>query len=252
MRHDDTHRGEWWKVGGYVALAVVALPVLATLAFVARGVVLGGVLLALAGCLLAFAVSPAFRSWIQTWTEPEIAYSGLRLATGLAFHPAHTWARMERDEATVGADDMLQTTLGPVDAVELPEVGTRVRQGEPFARLSHGERSLELIAPVTGRVLTTNRALADEPARINREPFGDGWIARISGDSIRSEKGRLFRGEEARDWFRREVDRLVSRLLPDAAPALPDGGVLVGELHRHIDEPHWRRLTEEFFGAPRT
>lgn len=252
MRHNDGHRGEWWKVGGYVALAVVALPVLAVLAFVARGVVLGSVLLALAGCLVAFTVSPAFRSWIQSWTEPEIAYSGLRLATGLAFHPAHAWARLERDEATVGADDMVQTTLGPVDAVDLPKVGMRVRQGEPFARLRHGQRSLDLIAPVSGRVLMANGALFDEPARINREPFGDGWIARIEGDSIRSEKGRLFRGDEARAWFRREVDRLVSRLLPDAAPALPDGGVLVDELHRHIDETHWRRLTEEFFGAART
>lgn len=251
MRHNDGHRGEWWKVGGYVALAVVALPVLAVLGFVARGVVLGGVLLALAACLLAFAVSPAFRSWLRTWTEPEIAYSGLRLATGLAFHPAHTWARVEQDEATVGADDMVQSTLGPVDAVELPRVGTRVRQGEPFARLRHGDRALDLVAPVTGRVLAANRALAEDPGKVNQEPFGDGWIARIEGDTLRADKGRLFRGDEARAWFRREVDRLVSRLLPDSAPALPDGGVLVGELHRHIDETHWRRLTEEFFGAAR-
>lgn len=251
MRINERHRAEWWKVGGYVALAVVALPVLAVLAFVARGVVLGGVLLGLGVCLVAFTVSPAFRSWIQNWTEPEIAYSGLRLATGLAFHPAHTWARLERNEATVGADDMVQSTLGPVDSVDLPQVGARVRQGEPFARLRHGQRSLDLVAPVTGRVLTANHALFDEPARINHEPFGDGWIARIEGDTLRVEKGRLFRGEEARAWFRREVDRLVSRLLPEAAPALPDGGVLVGELHRHIDETHWRRLTEEFFGAAR-
>lgn len=249
MRHDDGHRGEWWKVGGYLALAVVALPVLAVLAFVARGVVLGGVLLALGGALVAFTVSPAFRSWIESWTEPEVAYSGLRLATGLAFHPAHTWARLERNEATVGADDMVQSTLGPVEAVELPMPGARVRQGEPFARLRHGDRALELVAPVSGRVLAANHALVDEPGRINSEPFGDGWIARIEGDAVKASKRQLFRGEAARVWFRREVDRLVSGLLPDAAPALPDGGVLVGELHRHIDDTHWTRLTEEFFGA---
>lgn len=249
MRLNDGHRAEWWKVGGYVALAVVALPVLAVLGFVARGVVLGGVILALGVGGIAFAASPAFRTWIQSWTEPEVAYSGLRLATGVAFHPAHTWARLERREATVGADDMVQTTLGPVDAVDLPEVGVRVRQGEPFARLRHGQRAVDLMSPVSGRVMTANRALFDEPARINREPFGDGWIARIEGDALRNDQRRLFRGEEARVWFRREVDRLLSRLLPGAAPALPDGGLLVDELHRYIDETHWRRLTEEFFGA---
>jgi glycine cleavage system H protein len=235
-----------------VALAVVALPAIAIVGFVARGVVLAGVLLALGACLVGFTVSPAFRSWIQSWTEPEIAYSGLRLATGCAFHPAHTWARLERNEATVGADDMMQSTLGPVDGVDLPTVGTRVRQGEPFARLRHGERCLDLVSPVTGRVLSANRTLCEEPGRINAEPFGDGWIARIEGDAIKTERGRLVRGEEARAWFRREVDRLISRLLPDAAPALPDGGVLVGELHRHIDDTHWTRLAEEFFGTARS
>jgi len=207
--------------------------------------------LALAACLVAFTVSPGFRSWLQSWTEPEIAYSGLRLATGYAFHPAHTWARLERGEATVGVDDMVQSTLGPVEGVELPPVGTRVRAGEPFARLRHAERSLELLSPITGRVLAANRRLVETPERINEEPFGEGWVARIEGDAIRAERGRLLRGEEARAWFRREVDRLISRLLPDAAPALPDGGVLVGELHRHIDDVHWQRLAEEFFGAAR-
>lgn len=252
MRQNERHRGDWWKVGGYVALAVVALPALAIVGFVARGVVLGGVLLALGACLVAFTVSPAFRSWLQSWTEPEVAYSGLRLATGFAYHPAHTWARLEQGEATVGADDMMLSTLGPVDAVDLPAVGARVRQGEPFARLRHGDRSLDLVSPVTGRVLAANRPLADEPTRINAEPFGDGWIARIEGDTLKTERRLLLSGEEARAWFRREVDRLVSRLLPDAAPALPDGGVLVGELHRHIDDTHWTRLAEEFFGAART
>lgn len=241
---------EWLRVGGYMALVVVALPVLAVLAFVGRGVVLAAAIVMVVAGLAAYVVSPSFRAWIENSTEPELSYSGLRLGSGVAFHPFHAWARVEGDEATVGADDLVQATLGPIDDVVLPPVGTEVHQGEVMARLGRGDRSVELKAPVSGVVLATNASLAWDPGQVNRAPFGNGWLARVRGDRMKTERKELLRGESARAWFRREVDRLVSRMLPgEGAPALPDGGVLVGELYRHIDLTHWNRLTEEFFGG---
>jgi len=241
---------EWLRVGGYVALVVIALPVIAALAFVGRGVVLAAAIVMVVAGLAAYVVSPSFRAWIETSTEPELSYSGLRLGTGVAFHPFHAWARIEGDEATVGADDLVQATLGPVDDVVLPPVGAAVRQGETFARLGRGDRSVELKAPVSGIVLATNASLAWDPGQVNRAPFGGGWLARFHSDQLKAERKELLRGEHARSWFRREVDRLVSRMLPgEGVPALPDGGVLVGELYRHIDRTHWNRMIEEFFGG---
>lgn len=241
---------EWLRVGGYVALVVIALPVLAAVAFVGRGVLLAAAVVMTVAGLAAYAVSPSFRAWLGTRAESELSYSGLRLGTGLAFHPFHAWARVEGDEATVGADDLVQATLGPLDVVVLPPVGAEVHQGETLARLGRGDRAVDLKAPVSGVVLATNASLTWDPGQVNRAPFGGGWLARLHGDRLRTECKELLRGEHARSWFRREVDRLVSRMLPgEGVPALPDGGVLVGELYRHIDRPHWDRMTEEFFGG---
>jgi glycine cleavage system H protein len=232
-----------------VALAMVALPVVAAVAFVARGLLLAAAVMVLVAGLAAYAVSPGFRSWFERRTEDQVSYSGLRLGTGLAFHPFHAWARIEGDEATVGADDLVQATLGPVEVVDMPQIGARVHQGEPVLQLYRDGRDLVLRSPVSGVVLSTNESLKWDPRQVNREPFGAGWLFRVRGENLKRERKTLLRGEEARAWFRREVDRLVSRLIPSAAPALPDGGVLVDELHRHIDPPHWDRLVEEFFGG---
>lgn len=250
MRHAHAHTMDWLKVGGSVALVIVALPLLALAAFLGRGVLLAAALLAVVAGLAAFAVSPAFRTRLAGWTEPEMVYNGLRLATPFAYHPFHAWARIEGDEATLGADDLVQTVLGPLDDVELPEVGARVRQGWPLARLVRGDRRVDLPSPLSGTVVATNERLDAAPALVNREPFGDGWLARVKGDGIRDERQTLLRGEEARSWFRREVDRLISRLVPgETAPVLADGGAVTGDLHRFIDDVRWRRLAEEFFGA---
>lgn len=252
MRHLNRRTQDWLKVGGAVALVAVALPAVAVVALVGRGLLVAAAVGGLAACLVAFAVSPGFRSWLAAWTEPEISHSGLKLATAAAYHPFHGWARIEGREATLGADDLVQRALGPVDEVDLPHVGERVRQGEPFALLRHGERMVALAAPVSGTVLATNRSLESAPELVNRAPFGDGWLARVESDTLPAERQTLLRGEAARSWFRREVDRLIARLAPaEPAPVLADGGALVGDLYRQIDDTRWQRLAEEFFGGDR-
>ncbi len=84
MRHTKALTTDWLKVGGSVALILVALPMLALAAFVGRGVLLAAALLALVVGLAAFAASPAFRTRLAGWTEPEIFHNGLKLATPYA------------------------------------------------------------------------------------------------------------------------------------------------------------------------
>ena len=252
MRHMNRRTKDWLKVGGAVALVAVALPALAIVALLGRGLLVAAALGGMVACLVAFAASPGFRSWLAAWTEPEISHSGLKLATAAAYHPFHSWARIEGREATLGADDLVESALGPVDEVDLPQVGEHVRQGEPFARLRHGARAVALAAPVSGTVIATNSSLETAPGLVNRSPFADGWLARVRSDALPAERGILIRGEAARAWFRREVDRLIARLVPaEPSPVMADGGALVGDLYRQIDDTRWQRLAEEFFGAGR-
>ena len=249
MTHTRTRFNDWLLFGATLILLVLCLPILAAFAFATRFVLVGVAAVALAGGVVAYALSPRFRDWLSVFAEQQFAYKGLLLATDVAVSPSHSWARIEPEVVQVGADDLAQAVLGPVDGVDLPAAGRRVRRGEGVARLRRGDRAIELRAPVSGTVVGSNEALRDRPRLVNDEPFAGGWAVRIRADDPRADRRRLLRGKAARDWFRREVDRLIGSVLAEGAPApsLPDGGPLVGELYRQIDDRAWQRVTAAFF-----
>lgn len=242
----------WLQVGAVMLVLAVLLPALAVVAFVGRFALLGAALAVLAVGAVAWAVSPRCREWLAAFGAPEIAYKGLRLATDVAVAPTHAWARTDRDAVIVGSDDLAPTVLGPLSVVELPEVGRWYQCGEPLAHLRRGNRSVALRAPVSGVVVGRNEALHWHPELLNDEPYGDGWLARMHSDHRSPERALLQHGRRARGWFRAEVDRLVATLMQQEQEqaVLADGGELVAQLHRHIDEPAWQRLGKNFFDGP--
>lgn len=238
------------RIAAILMVAAVVLPLLAVVAVFLRGALAAALAAALVGGGILFAASPRFRGWLDDRTRLEVSYKGLRLSTDVGLHPSHGWVRSEAGGLVVGADDLAQAALGPVERVELPPVGRRVERGEPLASLLRGGRSLALRAPVSGTVAGANAALRERPGLVNEAPFTRGWLVRLRGDEPRGERRRLVRGRRARTWFREEVDRLVALVQGrETAPTLPDGGTLLAaELHRHIDDGAWKALTETFFG----
>jgi glycine cleavage system H protein len=244
-----------WRDGLAIAaiavLILVMLPVLAAVVLLGRTALLAGALVLGATGLAAYTASALFRDWLALHTEPQVTYKGLRLAPDVVLAPAHTWARMEEDEADVGVDDLAQSVLGPVQQVILPEPGRTVRRGEPLFRLRHAARWLTARSPVNGTVVAVNDALRERPGQVNESPFVKGWVARLWDGDLKRQRGDLLRGTRAVEWFRREVDRMVASLgEPQPVPTLADGGVMVDQLHRRIDEQAWRRLEEAFFEEP--
>lgn len=238
---------EGFNVAGSVLLVLLSLPLLALLALVARPVLLAAAVAALVAGVTLRALSPRFREWLAIQEEPEMRYKGLRLAGDVGMHPGHAWARITGDHATVGTDDLVSSVLGPVESVELPARGQKVRQGEPLLVLRRGERQLALRAPLSGRVVQLNEEIESDPRLINDAPFAEGWMVRLALDAPRRERRALRRGAPARVWFRSEVDRLLQTLAPAPSPALADGGVLVHELYRQIDAAAWKDLQAAFF-----
>lgn len=246
--NQGTREALW--VTAVMLLILLALPVLMVGAFVARAVVLVVVLAAIPVAVLAYAASPRLRAWLSLQGMPEVSYKGLRLATDVRLGSAHTWARDVWREATIGIDDLAQSTLGPVARVELPKPGQRVRRGAPLFRLFHNGRELVARAPVDGEITAVNQRLLDEPGLVNAAPYGAGWAVRMRDSQLRKERRDLLGGLEARDWFRCEVDRLIGELSPATVPAtMPDGGLVSAELYRFIQPEQWKRLNESFFDA---
>jgi glycine cleavage system H protein len=76
----------------------------------------------------------------------------------------------------VGITDFAQDALGDVVYVDVPEVGTEVRKGEPFGEVESTKSVSDVYAPVTGIVVESNSVLADSPELVNADPYGDGWM----------------------------------------------------------------------------
>lgn len=201
-----------------------------------------------------YVMSPSFRSRLDAKIDEQIQYKGLRLVSGTEFHPNHSWARILLWHVLVGADDLVQAVLGPVQAVELPPVGTRVREGDRLFTLRRGNRRVEVKAPISGTVIARNEQLVKDPAFVNVEPFHRGWAVRLRPEKVDEGRRHLLHGDEARTWFGREIDRLMTSLHADEVldTCVADGGAITPNLYQHIDDDAWNRVTENFFSTEAT
>jgi glycine cleavage system H protein len=99
----------------------------------------------------------------------------------LRFTKDHEWIRLEGDVATVGITDHAQNALGDVVFVDLPEPGRQVEAGEACAVVESVKAASDVYAPVGGRVVESNAALAENPALVNASPTDQGWFFRLDG-----------------------------------------------------------------------
>ena len=88
----------------------------------------------------------------------------------------HEWVVVSGDTARIGITDYAQDSLGDIVFVQVPDVGLEVVAGASCAEVESTKSVSEIYSPVSGTVSAVNEALADEPERINRDPYGDGWI----------------------------------------------------------------------------
>jgi glycine cleavage system H protein len=98
----------------------------------------------------------------------------------LRYTRRHEWALIRKDTALVGITDYAQKALGDVVFVQLPEIGTALKKGEPFGAVESVKAASDIYAPMSGEVVEINRSLEDHPELLNRSPYGDGWIVKIS------------------------------------------------------------------------
>ncbi len=91
----------------------------------------------------------------------------------------HEWVRVEDGVGVVGITDYAQRELGDVVFVNLPAVGTRVKQFERFGEVESVKAVSDLYAPVSGEVIEVNPRLGSEPELVNRSPYGEGWLIKI-------------------------------------------------------------------------
>lgn len=119
----------------------------------------------------------------------------------LYFTQDHEWIRVEGDTATVGVTNHAQEALGDIVFAEVPEGGRRVSKGQEAAVVESVKAASDVYAPVSGEVIESNQAVADDPALINKDPEGAGWFFKLKIDDP-SELDGLMDESAYRDWVK--------------------------------------------------
>ena len=99
--------------------------------------------------------------------------------TNYRYTKEHEWLNVEGSQATIGITDYAQQELGDVVFVQLPKVGAQVKAGGSFGSIESVKAVSDLFSPVSGEITEINSALADAPEKINQDPHGAAWLAKL-------------------------------------------------------------------------
>ena len=103
----------------------------------------------------------------------------MNVPADLKFAKSHEWLRVKGDTAAVGISDHAQSELTDIVFVEVPAVGRKVKAGEACAVVESVKTASDIYSPVSGQVTEINKAVVDNPALVNTEPYGGGWFFKV-------------------------------------------------------------------------
>jgi len=102
-----------------------------------------------------------------------------KIPADLKYAKSHEWLRVAGDTATVGITDHAQHELTDVVFVELPNVGRTLKAGESCAVVESVKTASDIYSPISGAVTEVNKAVVDNPALVNTDPYGAGWFYKL-------------------------------------------------------------------------
>ncbi len=102
--------------------------------------------------------------------------------SNLKYSEDHEWVRVEGTTAYVGITDFAQSQLGDIVFVDVPTVGEKLSKGEVFGTIEAVKTVSDAFLPVSGTVTEFNEALNDDPALVNKDPYGEGWMVKVEMD----------------------------------------------------------------------
>jgi glycine cleavage system H protein len=102
-----------------------------------------------------------------------------KLPSDLKYAKSHEWVRVSGGVATVGITDHAQHELTDIVFVELPDVGKQIKAGDACAVVESVKTASDIYSPVSGEIVETNKAVVEDPALVNSEPYADGWFYKI-------------------------------------------------------------------------
>ena len=122
----------------------------------------------------------------------------MKTPKNLFYTKEHEWADFKDDEVIIGITDYAQGQLGDVIFIEFPDIGEKFNSGDIFGEVEAVKTVSELYLPISGTITKINESLEDNPESVNSEPYGKGWLVKISPENFNDREG-LISSEEYED-----------------------------------------------------
>ena len=103
----------------------------------------------------------------------------MNIPANLKYTNEHEWVRVEGDVVYVGITDYAQEQLGDIVFVDIPTVGETLNAGDTIGTIEVVKTISDIFCPISGEVLEVNEALEENPALVNKDPYGEGWLVKI-------------------------------------------------------------------------
>ena len=103
----------------------------------------------------------------------------MNIPENLRYTKDHEWLKIEGETAVVGITDFAQNELGDIVFIEVETIGESLDKEETFGTIEAVKTVSDMFMPVSGEVVEFNEALADNPEKVNQDPYGGGWIVKI-------------------------------------------------------------------------
>jgi glycine cleavage system H protein len=169
---------------------------------------------------------------------------GVLVPDQMRYHPGHTWLYEERPQlARVGADALAIRVIGNVDKVELPKVGRWVRQGQKAFSFHTGTDKVDLVSPAEGEVMEVNTAVIKDPSLAVKDPYGNGWLVKVSVPERETVGRNLLPQALVRTWMKEEIKKVRAAAPQMAQVAVMGGGTVSTPAH----DRSWQQLTHDLF-----
>jgi len=172
----------------------------------------------------------------------------------LNYSDSHVWAKRMDRLVRCGLDDLASTLAAEADAVSLPSIDSNLKENEVLARITAGDKQVEIPSPLDGKICAVNRDLEEDPTLVWKAPYGRGWLVMIEPDPSQEDLSTLRSGLLAEEWFARQSRELSTVLMEQAGKKQRDRGVSSnpllshdGHLIREVVRERWDRIKRILF-----
>ncbi|MBE0642072.1 MAG: hypothetical protein IH599_08555 [Bacteroidales bacterium] len=179
----------------------------------------------------------------------------LKVPQGVYHTRQHTWAFLERSgKARIGLDDLLLHITGEVSLRFLKQEGDKVQKGDVVAEITQDGKQLAVFSPISGTVATANAALESEGDLLSSDPYGKGWVYKLTPSAWKQEVSSYFLANEANEFLEEEILRykdflavsLTDRQVQGAYPVQQDGGEIMDNSLSGLPPEIWQSFQQQF------